>query len=218
MTSPHAPWKPASAPTTVVVLASGTGSLLRALLEAAAVPGYPAKIIAVGVDRSCAATDHADTVGVPHFLVRLQDYSDRAAWDAALTDAVATYNPDLVVSAGFMKLLGPAFLRRFGGRIINTHPALLPAFPGAHGVRDALSYGVRVTGCTVHLVDAGVDTGPILAQEAVRVLPGDDEDTLHERIKVVERRLLAEVVAAVATRGIVSDGRKAVIPDERVLR
>jgi phosphoribosylglycinamide formyltransferase-1 len=136
----------------------------------------------------------------------------------ALTEAVAGYAPDLVVCAGFMKLLGPVFLDRFGGRIINTHPALLPAFPGAHGVRDALAYGVRVTGTTVHLVDAGVDTGPILAQEPVRVDPADDEAELHERIKVVERRLLVEVVAAVATRGIVSDGRKAVIPDERVLR
>jgi phosphoribosylglycinamide formyltransferase-1 len=157
-------------------------------------------------------------VGQPHFRVALKDFPDRAAWDVELTETVAAHQPDLVVSAGFMKLLGPAFLDRFGGRIINTHPALLPAFPGAHGVRDALAYGARVTGCTVHLVDEGVDTGPILAQEAVPVLPGDDEAALHERIKVVERRLLAEVVAAVATRGIVSDGRKAVIPDERVLR
>ncbi|MGQ4598320.1 phosphoribosylglycinamide formyltransferase [Nocardia sp. R6R-6] len=218
MTSSHAPWKPAAAPATVVVLASGTGSLLRALFDAASAPGYPAKIVAVGVDRDCAATDHADAVGVPHFRVALKDFPDRAEWDVALTATVATYDPDLVVSAGFMKLLGPAFLDRFGGRIINTHPALLPAFPGAHGVRDALAYGARVTGCTVHLVDEGVDTGPILAQEPVAVLPGDDEATLHERIKIVERRLLAEVVAAVATRGIVSDGRKAVIPDERVLR
>ncbi|MBF6214833.1 phosphoribosylglycinamide formyltransferase [Nocardia puris] len=207
---------PAAAPATVVVLASGTGSLLRALLEAASAPGYPAKIVAVGVDRTCAAIEHAEAAGVPHFLVRLKDFPDRAAWDVALADAVAAHEPDLVVSAGFMKLLGPVFLERFGGRIINTHPALLPSFPGAHGVRDALAYGVRVTGSTVHLVDAGIDTGPILAQEPVAVLPGDDEATLHERIKVVERRLLAEVVAAVATRGIVSDGRKAVIPDERV--
>ncbi|WP_406266371.1 phosphoribosylglycinamide formyltransferase [Nocardia sp. NBC_00881] len=209
---------PAAAPATVVVLASGTGSLLRALLDATSTVDYPAKVVAVGVDRSCPATGYADAAGVPHFRVALKDFPDRAAWDVALTDAVTTYDPDLVVSAGFMKLLGPAFLDRFGGRILNTHPALLPAFPGAHGVRDALAYGVRVTGSTVHLVDAGVDTGPILAQEAVAVLPGDDEATLHERIKVVERRLLAEVVAAVATRGIVSDGRKAVIPDERVLR
>nr|WP_067474205.1 phosphoribosylglycinamide formyltransferase [Nocardia amamiensis] len=218
LTSSHAPWKPAAAPATVVVLASGTGSLLRALLDAASAPGYPAKIVAVGVDRTCAATGHADAAGVPHFRVALKDFPDRAAWDVAFTDAVVAYDPDLVVSAGFMKLLGPAFLDRFGGRIINTHPALLPSFAGAHGVRDALAYGARVTGCTVHLVDEGVDTGPILAQEAVAVRPDDDEATLHERIKVVERRLLAEVVAAVATRGIVSDGRKAVIPDERVLR
>ena len=209
---------PAAVPATVVVLASGTGSLLRSLIEAAAEPGYPARVAAVGVDRACAATDHADAAGIPHFRVALGDYSDRESWDAALTEAVAAHAPDLVVSAGFMKILGPTFLARFGGRIINTHPALLPSFPGAHGVRDALAYGVRVTGSTVHLVDAGVDTGPILAQEAVAVQPEDDEDSLHERIKVVERRLLAQVVAAVATRGIVSDGRKAVIPDERVLR
>ncbi|QIS22881.1 phosphoribosylglycinamide formyltransferase [Nocardia terpenica] len=209
---------PPTAPATVVVLASGTGSLLHSLIAATREPGYPARIAAVGVDRACGATEHADAAGIPHFRVALSDHPGRAAWDAALTEAVAAYAPDLVVSAGFMKILGPAFLERFGGRIINTHPALLPAFPGAHGVRDALAYGVRVTGSTVHLVDAGVDTGPILAQEAVAVLPGDDEATLHERIKGVERRLLAEVVAAVATRGVVSDGRKAVIPDERVLR
>ncbi|WP_433682652.1 phosphoribosylglycinamide formyltransferase [Nocardia sp. CA-119907] len=209
---------PPTAPATVVVLASGTGSLLRALIEAAAEPDYPATIVAVGVDRVCQATEHAAAAGIPNFRMVLRDFPDRAAWDVALTDAVAAYEPDLVVSAGFMKLLGPAFMTRFGGRIINTHPALLPAFPGAHGVREALAYGVKVTGSTVHLVDSGIDTGPILAQEAVPVLDGDDEATLHERIKVVERRLLAEVVAAVATRGIVSDGRKAVIPDERVLR
>ncbi|MFE3259370.1 phosphoribosylglycinamide formyltransferase [Nocardia sp. NPDC059091] len=209
---------PPTAPASVVVLASGTGSLLRSLLEATQQPGYPATVVAVGVDRDCAATEHAQAFDVSSFKVALRDFPDRAAWDVALTEVVAAFEPDLVVSAGFMKILGPAFMDRFGGRIINTHPALLPAFPGAHGVRDALAYGVRVTGSTVHLVDTGVDTGPILAQEAVTVLPDDDEDTLHERIKVVERRLLAEVVAAVATRGIVSDGRKAVIPDERVLR
>ncbi|MFE3223385.1 phosphoribosylglycinamide formyltransferase [Nocardia sp. NPDC059228] len=209
---------PPTAPASVVVLASGTGSLLRSLLEATQQPGYPATVVAVGVDRDCAATEHAAAFDVSSFKVALRDFPDRAAWDVALTEVVAAFEPDLVVSAGFMKIFGPAFMDRFGGRIINTHPALLPAFPGAHGVRDALAYGVRVTGSTVHLVDTGVDTGPILAQEAVTVLPDDDEDTLHERIKVVERRLLAEVVAAVATRGIVSDGRKAVIPDERVLR
>ncbi|RDI66647.1 phosphoribosylglycinamide formyltransferase-1 [Nocardia pseudobrasiliensis] len=209
---------PPTAPASVVVLASGTGSLLRSLIEATRDAEYPARIVAVGVDRDCAAIEHARDAGISHFLVALGEHPDRAAWDAALTAAVAAFEPDLVVSAGFMKILGPAFLDRFGGRVINTHPALLPSFPGAHAVRDALAYGVRVTGSSVHLVDAGVDTGPILAQEAVPVRSDDDEDTLHERIKVVERRLLAQVVAAVATRGIVSDGRKAVIPDERVLR
>jgi len=167
------------------------------------------------VDRECAAEGHAEAAGIPHVRVALREHPDRAAWDRALTDAVAAHEPDLVVSAGFMKILGPVFLDRFGGRIVNTHPALLPAFPGAHAVPDALAYGVKVTGSTVHLVDAGVDTGPILAQEPVPVLDDDDEATLHERIKVVERRLLADVVAAVATRGVVSDGRKAVIPSDR---
>lgn len=199
------------------MLASGTGSLLRSLLEATRKPGYPARVVAVGVDRECAAMDHAEAFDISSFMVELSDFEDRDAWDQALTEIVDAFAPDLVVSAGFMKILGPRFLKRFDGRIINTHPALLPAFPGAHGVRDALAYGVRVTGSTVHLVDSGIDTGAILAQEAVAVLPSDDEATLHERIKVVERRLLAEVVAAVANRGIVSDGRKAVIPDE-VLR
>ncbi|MBH0776180.1 phosphoribosylglycinamide formyltransferase [Nocardia bovistercoris] len=212
MSSSNAKWSPAAHPAGVVVLASGTGSLLRALLDAASSPEYPAQIRAVGVDRDCPATAHADAASIPHFKIALGDFADRSAWDAALTEAVAAYDPDFVVCAGFMKLLGPVFLERFGGRIVNTHPALLPSFPGAYGVRDALAYGVRVTGSTVHLVDAGVDTGPILAQEAVSVRPDDDEATLHERIKVVERRLLAEIVAAVATRGIVSDGRKAVIP------
>ncbi|MBH0120547.1 phosphoribosylglycinamide formyltransferase [Rhodococcus sp. CX] len=206
---------PPTAPARVVVLASGTGSLLRSLIDATRTDGYPARIVAVGVDRDCKALDHAGEADIPGFRVALRDHADRAAWDVALTDAVAAHEPDLVVSAGFMKILGPAFLERFGGRIINTHPALLPAFPGAHAVPDALAYGVKVTGSTVHLVDGGVDTGPILAQEPVPVLEDDDEDTLHERIKVVERRLLAEVVAAVATRGVVSDGRKAVIPSDR---
>ncbi|MFD1810934.1 phosphoribosylglycinamide formyltransferase [Rhodococcus gannanensis] len=211
LTAPHV-FRPApDAPARVVVLASGTGSLLRSLL-AAAVGDYPAQIVAVGVDRDCAATGHAEAAGVPSFKVALGAYPDRAAWDAALTESVAAHEPDLVVSAGFMKILGPEFMARFGGRIVNTHPALLPSFPGAHAVRDALAYGVKVTGSTVHLVDEGVDTGPVLAQEAVVIEDDDDEATLHERIKTVERRLLVEVLAAVATRGVVSDGRKAVIP------
>ncbi|MGE0219984.1 phosphoribosylglycinamide formyltransferase [Mycolicibacterium sp.] len=201
---------PPSAPARVVVLASGTGSLLASLLESA-VGDYPARVVAVGTDRVCPALDIAAAAGVPTFTVRVGDYADRAAWDAAVTEAAAAHQPDLIVSAGFMKILGPEFLSRFPGRVVNTHPALLPAFPGAHAVPDALDYGVRVTGCTVHLVDEGTDTGPILAQRAVSVLDGDDEATLHERIKVIERQLLVEVLAAVATRGVNWTGRKATL-------
>jgi phosphoribosylglycinamide formyltransferase-1 len=192
------------------VLASGTGSLLQSLL-AAAVGDYPARVVAVGTDRDCSAVRIAADAGVPSYTVRLGDQPDRAAWDAAITAATAAHNPDLIVSAGFMKILGPQFLSRFPGRVVNTHPALLPAFPGAHAVPDALTYGVKVTGCTVHLVDAGVDTGPILAQQAVDVHDGDDEETLHERIKTVERRLLVDVLAALATRGVRWNGRKAIL-------
>jgi phosphoribosylglycinamide formyltransferase-1 len=199
-----------SAPARLLVLASGTGSLLRSLLDAA-VGDYPARVVAVGVDRDCPAVGIAEAAGVPTFRVRLGDHPDRAAWDAAITEATAAYHPDLVVSAGFMKILGPCFLSRFIGRVVNTHPALLPAFPGAHAVAESLESGVKVTGCTVHLVDAGMDTGPILAQQVVPVLDGDDETSLHERIKVVERRLLVEVLAALATRGVTWIGRKATI-------
>jgi len=201
---------PPSAPTRLVVLASGTGSLLASLL-AAAVGDYPARVVAVGTDRDCAALDIAREASVPTFTVPLGRHPDRAAWDAAIAEETAAHAPDLVVSAGFMKILGPAFLSRFPGRVVNTHPALLPAFPGAHAVADALAYGVRVTGCTVHLVDAGTDTGPIVAQQALPVLDGDDEATLHERIKVIERELLVDVLAALATRGVTWTGRKATI-------
>lgn len=199
---------PPSAPARLVVLASGTGSLLESLL-AAAVDDYPARVVAVGTDRDCRALEVAASASIPGYTVRLGDYPDRNSWDAAVTEATAQHQPDLVVSAGFMKILGAQFLSRFLGRVVNTHPALLPAFPGAHAVPDALAYGVRVTGCTVHLVDAGMDTGPILAQEAIPVLDGDDEASLHERIKVVERRLLVDVLAAMATRGVTWTGRKA---------
>jgi phosphoribosylglycinamide formyltransferase 1 len=199
---------PRTAPARLVVLASGTGSLLRSLIDAA-VGDYPARVVAVGVDRDCGAAEIAKAASLPTFTVRLADYPARDAWDAAVTDAAAAHSPDLIVSAGFMKILGPQFLSRFPGRIVNTHPALLPAFPGVHGVADALAYGVKVTGCTVHLVDAGKDTGPILAQQPVPVLDDDDVDTLHERIKVVERRLLVDVVAALATGGVTWIGRKA---------
>jgi len=201
---------PPSAPARLVVLASGTGSLLASLLEAA-VGDYPARVLAVGVDRDCRAVEIATAASLPTFKVRLADHPDRDAWDAALTEAVAAHSPDLIVSAGFMKILGPRFLSRFCGRILNTHPTLLPAFPGVHGVAEALAYGVKVTGCTVHLVDAGTDTGPILAQQPIPVLDDDDEETLHERIKVTERQLLVDVVAAVAAGGVTWNGRKATI-------
>jgi len=201
---------PPSAPARLVVLASGTGSLLASLLDAA-VADYPARVVAVGADRDCRAVEIATEASLPTFTVRLADHPDRDAWDATLTEAVAANAPDLIVSAGFMKILGPQFLTQFCGRILNTHPTLLPAFPGAHGVADALAYGVKVTGCTVHLVDAGTDTGPILAQQPIPVLDDDDEETLHERIKVTERRLLVDVVAAVATGGVTWNGRKATI-------
>jgi len=164
--------------------------------------------VAVGSDRSAApALQRAERAGLPAFAVPLREYADRGAWDAELAAAVAGHEPDLVVCAGFMRILGRPFLRRFPARILNTHPALLPAFPGAHAVRDALGYGVAVTGVTVHLVDEGVDTGPVVAQECVEVRPGDDETTLHERIKTVERRLLVDAVAGLA-RGFRLDGRK----------
>jgi len=194
----------------VVVLASGTGSLLASLLQSA-VGDYPVRVVAVGTDRVCAALDIAAAASVPAFTVPLADYLDRAAWDAAIAEATAVHEPDLVVSAGFMKILGPKFLSTFPARVINTHPALLPAFPGAHAVSDALAYGVRVTGCTVHLVDEGTDTGPILAQQAVAVLDDDDEATLHERIKVFERQLLVDVLGALAIRGVSWTGRKATL-------
>lgn len=196
-------------PSRVVVLVSGSGTLLQALLDAAADDGYPAAVVAVGADRApVAGLTRAERAGVPTFAVPLRAHPDRAAWDRALTATVAAHEPDLVVSAGFRKILGPEFLARFRGRVLNTHPALLPAFPGPHGVADALAYGVRVTGATVHLVDCGVDTGPIVAQRAVEVAPDDTEETLHERIKVVERRLLVETVDDLVRHGATVHGRR----------
>lgn len=194
------------------MLVSGTGTLLQALLDAAG-PDYPAQVVAVGADRvGTVGLKRAEDRGLPSFVVDLAQHPDRACWDVALTEAVAIYQPDLIVTAGFMKILGPAFLDRFAGRILNTHPALLPAFPGRHPVADALAHGVRVTGATVHLVDAGVDTGPILAQRAVEVLPDDIEARLHERIKIVERRLLVDVIAELARHGCTVTGRKVSLP------
>ena len=188
----------ASARARIVVLLSGTGSLCAALLAAADDPAYPAEVVAVGSDRQAAGLEHAARRGIPTFVCAPRDFPDRAAWDRALAAEIAAWNPDLVVSAGFMRLVGAAVLDAFGGRLINTHPALLPAFPGAHAVRDALAAGATVTGATVHVIDAGVDTGPVLAQREVPVLPGDDEAGLHERIKAVERTLLVDTVAQLA--------------------
>lgn len=188
----------------VVVLVSGSGTLLQSLLDAQAAGLLEAEVVAVGADRACVGLDRATAAGVSTFVVRLGDHRrpdgtlDRNAWDAALADACAAHAPDLVVSAGFMKLVGSAFLARFRGRLINTHPALLPSFPGAHGVADALAHGVKVTGATVFEIDEGVDTGRIIDQVAVRVAADDTVESLHERIKVAERVLLLDTVNALA--------------------
>jgi phosphoribosylglycinamide formyltransferase 1 len=200
-------------PARVVVLVSGSGTLLQALLDAATEPGFPAAVVAVGADRGgIAGLTRAARAGVPTFVEPLRSHPDRASWDAALTAAVVAHRPDLVVSAGFMKILGPGFLAGIGCPMLNTHPALLPAFPGAHPVADTLAYGVKVTGATVHLVDDGVDTGPVLAQAPVEVRPGDTVDELHERIKTEERRLLVGTVAALARGGATVSGREVTIP------
>ncbi|NGO81521.1 phosphoribosylglycinamide formyltransferase [Streptomyces sp. YC504] len=200
-------------PKRLVVLVSGSGTNLQALLDAAADPAFGAEIVAVGADRdNIAGLERARKAGLPTFVCRVKDFDDRAAWDRELAEATAAHAPDLVVSAGFMKILGKEFLARFGGCTVNTHPALLPSFPGAHGVRDALAYGAKVTGCTVHFVDDGVDTGPIIAQGVVEVLDEDDESALHERIKEVERTLLVEVVGRLARHGHRIEGRKVSIP------
>ncbi|MFF3751128.1 phosphoribosylglycinamide formyltransferase [Streptomyces sp. NPDC002018] len=212
---PTADFPPATAgPARVVVLVSGSGTNLQALLDAIGddPAAFGARIVAVGADRgSIAGLERAERAGLPTFVRRVKDYGTRDEWDAALTEATAAYTPDLVVSAGFMKIVGKEFLARFGGRFVNTHPALLPSFPGAHGVRDALAYGAKVTGCTVHFVDDGVDTGPIIAQGVVEVRDEDEEDALHERIKEVERRLLVEVVGRLARHGYRIEGRKVTI-------
>lgn len=167
----------------------------------------------MGADRpGIAALERAERAGVPTFVLPTAGFPDRAAWDRALTERVAGHRPDLVVLAGFMKLTGPAFLAQFGGRCVNTHPALSPSFPGMHGPRDALAYGVKVSGCTLFLVDDGVDSGPIIAQAAVAVLDDDDEASLHERIKAVERSMLVDSVGRMARSGWSVNGRKVSIP------
>jgi phosphoribosylglycinamide formyltransferase-1 len=197
----------------VVVLVSGTGTNLQALIDAATDAGYPAEVVAVGADRSSIpALERAEAAGIPTFVLSVPDFATREQWDAALADAADAFEPDLVVSAGFMKLAGDAFLARFADRFVNTHPSLLPSFPGQFAPRDALAHGVKITGCTLFFVDGGVDAGPIIAQAAVPVLDDDDAQTLHERIKVQERRLLVDTVARLAREGWTVTERKVSIP------
>ncbi|MDN5790844.1 MAG: phosphoribosylglycinamide formyltransferase [Micrococcales bacterium] len=193
----------------VVVLVSGSGTLLQALIAAAADPGYGVRIAAVGADRDgIAALDRARNAGIPTFVCRVEDHPTREAWDRALTEHVAAYAPALVVSAGFLKLVGPDFLARFAGRYVNSHNALLPSFPGMHAPRDAIEYGVKITGATLFVVDAGVDTGAIVAQVTVPVHDDDTEETLTERIKQAERPQLVEYVGRMAREGFVVEGRR----------
>jgi formyltetrahydrofolate-dependent phosphoribosylglycinamide formyltransferase len=193
----------------LVCLVSGTGSLAAALVAATQDPGYGAEVVAFGADRhQLAAFDVAHAAGIPTFVERIRDHADRASWDAALTASVASYRPDLVVSAGFMKLLGPRFLEEFGGRTLNTHPALLPSFPGMHGPADALAHGVKVSGATLFMVDAGIDSGPIVAQRAVEVMEGDTVETLHERIKGAERQMVVDAVGRMVREGFSLQGRR----------
>lgn len=199
------------APQQVVLLASGAGTLVQSVLDSAASPDCPYRVTALVSDRDCEAVARATGAGLSTAVVRPGDHADRDSWDRALASVVSSFAPDWVVSAGFMRILGQAFLAEFPGRVLNTHPALLPAFPGAHAVRDALAYGVSVTGCTVHLVDAGVDTGPVIDQRAVRVRADDTEATLHERIKVVEREMLGDVLSAAARGRLHIEGRKVYI-------
>lgn len=194
----------------IVVLASGTGSLFKALLDA---QDHNFSVAALVTDNPTAgAIAYAEQAGVEARVVSPRDFADRAEWDQALTAAISEFKPVLVVSAGFMRVLGHDTLHAFPDRIINTHPALLPAFPGAHAVRDALAAGATRTGSTVHVVDAGVDTGPVIVQETVEIQPGDDEVTLHERIKIVERRLLVDVVRRIALHGLAVHDRKVTLP------
>jgi phosphoribosylglycinamide formyltransferase-1 len=200
-------------PARLVVLVSGSGSNLQALLDASVDPAYGAKVVAVGADRpNIAGLDRAAAAGIPTFVDVVKTHPTREEWDRALTAHVAEHKPDLVISAGFLKLVGTVFLTEFGDRYVNTHNALLPAFPGIHGPRDALAYGVKLAGATLFFVDAGVDTGPIIAQVAVPVLPDDTEDILTERIKEAERRQLVDAVGRLVREGWTITGRKVTIP------
>jgi phosphoribosylglycinamide formyltransferase-1 len=196
-------------PARLVVLVSGSGSNLQALLDACEDPRYGARVVAVGADRDgIEGLTRAAKREVPTFVHRVTDYPERADWDRALTGAVAGYEPDLVISAGFLKLVGAAFLAAFPGRYINTHNSLLPSFPGIHGPRDALAYGVKVTGATLFFVDDGVDTGPIVAQVAVPVRDDDTEESLTERIKEAERRQLVQCIGRLVREGWTITGRR----------
>lgn len=197
--------------TPIVVLISGGGSNLEALLHACEDPTYGVEVVAVGADRDCAGLGLAAAAGIPSFVVDVADYPDRAAWDAALTEAVAKHDPELVVSAGFLKLTGPEFLREFGGKFVNTHNSLLPAFPGVRGPQEALEYGVKLAGATLFLVDEGVDTGVIIAQVAVPVEDDDTVETLTERIKAAERTQLVETIGKMARTGWRIEGRRCVL-------
>lgn len=198
-------------PARLVVLISGTGSNLQALIDAATDKTYGAHIVGVGADRSdIVGLERADRAGIETFVCRLEDYNSRDDWNTAIAQTIADCRPDLVVGAGFMKILGPQVTSRF--TVVNTHPALLPSFPGAHGVRDALAYGVKVAGVTCHFMDDGVDTGPIIAQAAVPVEDDDTEESLHERIKTVERQMLVTTVGRLAREGFTLTDRKVTIP------
>jgi len=197
----------------IVVLVSGSGTNLQALIDATADPAYGVRIAAVGADRDdIEALSRARRAQIPTFVCRVADFATRAEWDAALTSQVAAYSPSLVVLAGFMKLTGEAFLGEFGGRTVNTHPALLPSFPGMRAPEDALDYGVKVTGCTLFVVDSGVDTGPVVAQSAVGVDDDDTVQTLHERIKTAERQMLVDYVGRMVREGFTVTERKVTIP------
>jgi phosphoribosylglycinamide formyltransferase 1 len=196
-------------PAAVVVLVSGSGTNLQALIDASADPAYGARILAVGADRDgIEGLARAERAGIPTFVVKLNEFESREEWDAALAGAVAAYDPDIIVLAGFMKLVGSTFLGLYGGKVVNTHPALSPSFPGMHGPAEALAYGVKVTGATLFVVDPGVDTGPIIAQATVPVAADDTVETLHERIKGAERTMLVASVGRMARDGFVVEGRQ----------
>jgi len=203
------PPTPDHVPARLVVLVSGAGTNLQALIDACGDPAYGARIVAVGADRDgIEGLARAERAGIPTFVRKVGQFTSREHWDLTMTDTVAAFEPDLVVLAGFMKLVGGSFLDRFAGRVVNTHPALSPSFPGMHGAAEALEYGVKVTGATLFVVDEGVDTGPIVAQTAVPVEDDDDVDTLHERIKVAEREMLVDSVGRIARDGIAVVGRR----------